>query len=52
MKAHGTVWASFAVVEVARVASSVSVTVDQVRVSVTSGYLVAADLFAPCGRGL
>jgi hypothetical protein len=49
MKAYGTVWASFAVVEAARVASSVSVTMDQVGVSVTSVFLVVADLFAPRG---
>lgn len=49
LKAYWTVWASFAVVEAARVASGVSVTVDHVGVSVTSVFVVAAALFAPCG---
>lgn len=49
LKAYRTVWASFAVVEAARVASGVGVTVDHVGVSVTSVFVGAADLFAPCG---
>lgn len=49
MKAHWAVWAFFAVVEAAWVASSLTMTVNQVGMSVTSVFFVAAALFALCG---